>query len=86
MEPKSDLLLAFGCADSILTLDIRKAQVVKKYEGFHLDDINQVRFHPSRSLELFTGSMDGTITKLDLAQDEDDAMLVCKIELIISLR
>jgi WD40 repeat protein len=50
-----DSLLASGTQGNILIWDIRSSKQIKKYENFHFEDITQVKFHPIKTSNLFTG-------------------------------
>lgn len=48
---------------------------LKRFQDVHSDDITQVRFHPTDSNALITGSTDGLVNLYNLQeQEEDDAL------------
>ncbi|XP_054277394.1 WD repeat-containing protein 89 [Macrosteles quadrilineatus] len=74
----------FVCAGTAVTdgdaylmfWDTRKASLLGGYWECHMDDITQVKFHPSEPDKLVTGSTDGLINMYDISQsDEDEALL-----------
>jgi len=49
---------------------------MRHYPNFHQEDITQVRFHPVEKSHLFTGSVDGTICKFDINQEDEDEAFI----------
>ncbi|XP_044753723.1 WD repeat-containing protein 89 [Coccinella septempunctata] len=60
----------------LLFWDIRKSQLAGGFWESHMDDITQVKFHPSDQKKMFSASTDGLINVYDLSQTcEDDALV-----------
>lgn len=58
--------------------DTRQRSVRLSYTDSHKDDITDIKFHPTNSNLLSTGSTDGLINVFDLTEaEEDDALLYC---------
>ncbi|XP_049817708.1 WD repeat-containing protein 89 [Aethina tumida] len=80
ISPNGKLLTAgtdlFGGDAFILFWDVRNVKLLGGYWESHTDDITQVKFDPTDSNKLISGSTDGLINIYDLSQsDEDDALI-----------
>lgn len=59
----------------LLLFDVRKYSPLATYTESHYGDICQVKFHPSKSNILATGSIDGLINVFNISEsNEDDAL------------
>jgi WD40 repeat protein len=60
----------------LLFWDIRSSKLLGAYWESHSDDVTAVRFHPSLTHSLATGSTDGLLNVFNLLEpSEDDALL-----------
>lgn len=60
----------------LLFWDIRSSKLLGAYWESHSDDVTAVRFHPSQSHSLASGSVDGLVNIFNLMESsEDDALL-----------
>ncbi|XP_045474346.1 WD repeat-containing protein 89 [Harmonia axyridis] len=60
----------------LLFWDIRKSELAGGFWESHMDDITQVKFHPSDSNKMFSASMDGLINVYDLSRSSEEDALV----------
>jgi len=75
IEP-GDTLFASGDKGDVKVWDVRTTKQLRQYPDFHQEDITQVRFHPLEKSNLFTASVDGTICKFDINQEDEDEAFI----------
>jgi len=60
----------------LLFWDIRSSKLLGAYWESHSDDVTAVRFHPSQSNSLASGSTDGLVNVFNLMESSEDAALI----------
>lgn len=59
----------------VIFWDRRSAKKLATYSESHVDVVTQVRFHPTRTTELATASMDGLVCYFDIAKQTEELAL-----------